>query len=363
MDVAVSLGGETPAQSYLRGDAIIGAAKATGADAIHPGYGFLAGERRFRSRGRSGGTDLGRANPRTDHAAGRQSSREAGCAGRERPTTPIWEISTSRSLNGVAPDGVPMPALVKAAAGGGGRGMRIVTDAALLAESITSASREAKAAFGDGAVFIEPYIERGRHVEVQIIGDQPRQRCPLWVSASARSSGATRRVIEESPSCRHTPRPLGRRLRRCRGVSPLQSAISGAGTVEFLGRTNVRDETRSTSLRSTPAFRSNIPSPKPSPVSTSSSCSFAWRPASHLRSLRATSASAGTPSRFVSWPRIPSHGLDAVNRTLIASFEISDDCPRRHGLPPRRRVVPDYDSLLAKVICPCSHPRARLRVT
>ena len=99
----------------------------------------------------------------------------------------------------MAPDGVPMPALVKAAAGGGGRGMRIVTDAALLAESITSASREAKAAFGDGAVFIEPYIERGRHIEVQIMGDQHGN----VVHMGERECSIQRRnqkVIEESPS-------------------------------------------------------------------------------------------------------------------------------------------------------------------
>ena len=154
VDVAVALGGETPAQSYLRGDAIIAAAKATGADAIHPGYGFLAENADFAREVEAAGLIWVGPTPEQitllgDKVAAKRAAVEAGV-----PTTPIWEITDDQIAEGTAPDGIPMPALVKAAAGGGGRGMRIVTDATLLAESITSASREAKAAFGDGAVFI-----------------------------------------------------------------------------------------------------------------------------------------------------------------------------------------------------------------
>ncbi|MGK0477215.1 MAG: propionyl-CoA carboxylase alpha chain, partial [Ilumatobacter sp.] len=168
VDVAVALGGETAAESYLRGDAIIAAAKATGADAIHPGYGFLAENAVFAQAVEDAGLIWVGPTPEQitllgDKVAAKRAAVEAGV-----PTTPIWEVGD----DGAVPDGVPMPALVKAAAGGGGRGMRVVTDPVLLAESILSASREAKAAFGDGAVFIEPYIERGRHIEVQIMGDQ-----------------------------------------------------------------------------------------------------------------------------------------------------------------------------------------------
>ena len=154
VDIAVALGGETAAESYLRGDAIIAAAKATGADAIHPGYGFLAENAAFAQAVEDAGLIWVGPTPEQitllgDKVAAKRAAVEAGV-----PTTPIWEIGD----DGAVPDGVPMPALVKAAAGGGGRGMRIVTKPELLAESILSASREAKAAFGYGAVFIEPYI-------------------------------------------------------------------------------------------------------------------------------------------------------------------------------------------------------------
>ena len=178
VDVAVSLGGETPAQSYLRGDAIIAAAKATGADAIHPGYGFLAENADFAREVESAGLIWVGPTPDQITLLGDKVAAKRAALDANVPTTPIWEISDEQIANGVAPDGVPMPALVKAAAGGGGRGMRIVTDTALLADSITSASREAKAAFGDGAVFIEPYIERGQTHRSADHGRPARQRCP-----------------------------------------------------------------------------------------------------------------------------------------------------------------------------------------
>ena len=228
VDIAVALGGETAAESYLRGDAIIAAAKATGADAIHPGYGFLAENAAFAQAVEDAGLIWVGPTPEQitllgDKVAAKRAAVEAGV-----PTTPIWEIGD----DGAVPDGVPMPALVKAAAGGGGRGMRIVTKPELLAESILSASREAKAAFGDGAVFIEPYIERGRHIEVQIMGDQHGHVIHLG-ERECSIQRRNQKVIEESPSSGISE---ATRAAVCEGALALARAVRyvGAGTVEFL---------------------------------------------------------------------------------------------------------------------------------
>jgi propionyl-CoA carboxylase alpha chain len=166
VDVAVSLGGSTPAESYLRGDVIIAAALQTGCDAVHPGYGFLAENADFAQAVIDAGLIWVGPTPQQirllgDKIAAKRAAIEAGV-----PTTTLVEIAP-----GTVPTGLTMPALVKAAAGGGGRGMRVVLDEAGLAEAVESASREAAAAFGDGTVFVEPLVVRARHVEVQIMGD------------------------------------------------------------------------------------------------------------------------------------------------------------------------------------------------
>ena len=166
MDIAVALGGASPAESYLRGDAIIAAALATGSDAIHPGYGFLAENAAFAQQVIDAGLTWVGPTPEQIALLGDKISAKKAAIAAGVPTTDIIE------LNGQGvPDGIALPVLVKAAAGGGGRGMRVVTTAAELPEAIEAASREALSAFGDATVFLEPYITRGRHVEVQIMGD------------------------------------------------------------------------------------------------------------------------------------------------------------------------------------------------
>ncbi len=138
-----------------------------------------------------------------DKVAAKKAAVEAGV-----PTAPIHEI-----VDGAVPDGVSFPALVKAAAGGGGRGMRIVRSADELAGAIEASSREALSAFGDGTVFVEPYIERGRHVEVQMMGDKHGN----VVHLGERECSIQRRnqkVIEESPSAGITADDARRAVRR-----------------------------------------------------------------------------------------------------------------------------------------------------
>ena len=227
VDIAIALGGATPAESYLRGDAIIQVALDTQCDAVHPGYGFLAENADFAQAVTDAGLVWVGPTPDQirllgDKIAAKQAAVAAGV-----PTTPITEVAP-----GSVPEGLSMPVLVKAAAGGGGRGMRIVRDAAELAESIEAASREAASAFGDGTVFIEPYLERGRHIEVQIMGDAHGN----VVHFHERDCSVQRRnqkVIEEAPAPN-----LESSVRELLHAGALALArhvgYQNAGTVEFL---------------------------------------------------------------------------------------------------------------------------------
>ncbi len=228
MDVAVALGGETAAESYLRVDAIVQAAVENGCDAVHPGYGFLAENAEAARAVEAAGLIWVGPTPEQiellgDKVAAKRAAEQAGV-----PTTPIIEVAADGSI----PDAVPMPALVKAAAGGGGRGMRIVRDGDDLASAIESASREAAAAFGDATVFIEPYIEQGRHIEVQIVGDGAGE----VLHFGERDCSVQRRnqkVIEEAPA---VGLPDGVREALHDGATRLARHVNyrGAGTVEFL---------------------------------------------------------------------------------------------------------------------------------
>jgi propionyl-CoA carboxylase alpha chain len=229
VDVAIALGGSTPAESYLRGDAVIDAALATGADAIHPGYGFLAENATFAQAVIDAGLVWVGPTPEQvtllgDKMAAKRAALEAGV-----PTTPMIEVIDGRVADGAT---VTYPALVKAAAGGGGRGMRVVRGADELDDAVAAATREALSAFGDGTVFIEPYLERGRHVEVQIIGDTHGN----VVHLGERECSIQRRnqkIVEESPSAGISAEV---RAALCDGAVALARHVGyeGAGTVEFM---------------------------------------------------------------------------------------------------------------------------------
>ena len=227
VDVSVGLGGATPAESYLRADVIIDIALRTGADAVHPGYGFLAENAAFAEAVADAGLVWVGPTPDQirllgDKVAAKQAAVDAGV-----PTTSIIEVT-----GGALPAEVPMPALVKAAAGGGGRGMRIVRDHAELADAIESAEREARAAFGDGTVFIEPYLERGRHVEVQIMGDAHGNVIHLH-ERDCSVQRRNQKVIEEAPAPALDD-AIRRRLHDGAVALARHVGYRNAGTVEFL---------------------------------------------------------------------------------------------------------------------------------
>ncbi|MFF7312769.1 biotin carboxylase N-terminal domain-containing protein [Streptomyces sp. NPDC008137] len=215
-DASVRLPGEAPADTYLRGDLIVKAAVAAGADAVHPGYGFLS-----------------------ENAAFARAVRDAGLLWIGPPPEAIEAMASktrAKQLMGIQPlsdvTEADLPVLVKAAAGGGGRGMRVVRRLADLDAELAAARAEAAGAFGDGEVFVEPYVENGRHVEVQVLADTHGTILPL----GTRDCSLQRRhqkVIEEAPAP-GLPEELRQELSTLAVRAARAVDYVGAGTVEFL---------------------------------------------------------------------------------------------------------------------------------
>lgn len=223
-DAAVRLPGDAPGCTYLRGDLLVEAALAAGADAVHPGYGFLSESPDFAQQVLDAGLLwIGPAPASMAAMAVKTKAKE------------LMRAADVPLLDPLEPDeltAADYPLLVKAAAGGGGRGMRIVREPAALARELAAARQEAASAFGDGEVFIERYVERGRHVEVQIIADGTGTVWPL----GTRDCSVQRRhqkVIEEAPAPGLTDE-----LRDSLAAAAVRAARAvdyvGAGTVEFL---------------------------------------------------------------------------------------------------------------------------------
>ncbi|MFG1722130.1 biotin carboxylase N-terminal domain-containing protein [Micromonospora chalcea] len=221
-DQAVRLPGNTPAETYLRIDAVLDAARRSGADAVHPGYGFLAENAEFAAAVTDAGLTWVGPSAKAIAAMGDKMAAKALLADAGVPMLPTWTDPAEVTA---------FPVLVKAAAGGGGRGMRIVHDAAGLTEAVAGARREAAAAFGDGTVFIERYVERGRHVEVQIFGDTHGTVVALGV----RDCSIQRRhqkIVEEAPGV--LPDDVRAELHEAAVAAGRAVDYVGAGTVEFL---------------------------------------------------------------------------------------------------------------------------------
>ena len=234
-DEAVRLPGAAPAGTYLRGAAIIAAAQATGADAVHPGYGFLSENAAFARACEQAGLIFVGPAPDTIAAMGSKIEAKAIMAAVGVPVLPGVTIATGDpDPAGLAAEAARtgFPLLVKAAFGGGGRGMRLVRDPAGLAESVQAARREAASAFGEGTVFLERFVEDPRHVEVQILGDAHG----TVVSLFERECSIQRRyqkIVEEAPSPA-VDDDLRAALTAAAVAAGQAIGYVGAGTVEFV---------------------------------------------------------------------------------------------------------------------------------
>ena len=223
-DLAMPLPGNTPAETYLRIDALIAAAHATGCNAVHPGYGFLSENAAF-AQAVADANLVFIGPPATVIAAmgskigAKRLMRSAG--------VPVLPDNTVETLTEIG-----LPALVKASAGGGGRGMRLVRTADELDGAIAAAEREAASAFGDGTVFVERYVEGGRHIEIQVFADTHGQTVALF-ERDCTLQRRHQKIAEEAPSP-----AVGPDLREQMSAAAVAAAQAvgyvGAGTVEFL---------------------------------------------------------------------------------------------------------------------------------
>ncbi|GEP34764.1 acetyl/propionyl-CoA carboxylase subunit alpha [Nocardioides szechwanensis] len=222
-DHAVRLPGTAPADTYLRADLILDAARRAGADAIHPGYGFLSENAEFaRAVEAAGLTWIGPAPSSIEQMGSKIESKKL----MEAAGVPVLT-----NIDVASATDADLPLIVKASAGGGGRGMRIVRTLADLPGEVDKARAEAESAFGDGTVFVEPYVEHGRHVEVQVLGH--RDGVEVFGERDCSIQRRHQKVVEEAPA------PLLLELTRRALHDAARAAAAaidyrGAGTVEFL---------------------------------------------------------------------------------------------------------------------------------
>ena len=230
-DAAVALHGSSSAETYLDTAKVLEACHRSGADAVHPGYGFLSENTAFAEAVERAGMRWVGPSPEAIAAMGDKLAAKELMVAAGVPTLPAIELTSATDLASAANE-IGYPVLVKAAAGGGGRGMRIVETEAELAEAVAGARREAQAAFGDGTVFLERWVTAPRHVEIQILGDRHGNLVHLF----ERECSIQRRhqkIIEEAPSP-----AVDADLRARMGEAAVSAAkkigYASAGTVEFL---------------------------------------------------------------------------------------------------------------------------------
>jgi geranyl-CoA carboxylase alpha subunit len=232
-DQAVHIGGALPAESYLRIDAIIEAAKKTGADAVHPGYGFLAENADFARACREAGLVFIGPSPEAIDAMGDKAGAKRLMLAAGVPCIPGYEGDDQSDARLLAEaERIGFPVMIKATAGGGGRGMRLATSPQEFKESLTSARSEALSAFGDSSVILERAIVNARHIEIQIFADRHGNAIHL----GERDCSVQRRhqkLIEEAPSPAVTP-ALRARMGEVAVNAVKAIDYQGAGTLEFL---------------------------------------------------------------------------------------------------------------------------------
>jgi len=232
-DEAVCIGPPPSKDSYLSMSNIIAAAEITNADAIHPGYGFLSENAKFSEICRQNNIKFIGASPEMINQMGDKSNAKSTMIKSGVPCVPGSEGLLESVEEGIRlAKGIKYPVIIKATAGGGGKGMRIIWKEEDFQAAWDSATHEASAAFGNGAMYMEKYIEEPRHIEIQIVGDAHGKACHL----SERDCSVQRRhqkLVEETPSPFMTPE-----LREAMGNAAVKAALSigyeGVGTVEFL---------------------------------------------------------------------------------------------------------------------------------
>src|SRR5688500_132300 len=235
-DEAWPVGPSAPRESYLRIDKIIDVAKRSGADAVHPGYGFLAENEEFAAACRDAGVIFIGPTPEAIALMGSKTAARTIAIAAGVPVVPGTEDAlgadvADAAIAGIA-DRIGYPIMIKAVAGGGGKGMRVVSDATELAGAVRAARSEAAAAFGDAAIYIERRLVRPRHIEVQLLGDTHGTVLP-FVERECSIQRRHQKVIEETPSAVVSAEA---RARLTAAAAAVARAVgyTNAGTIEFL---------------------------------------------------------------------------------------------------------------------------------
>ncbi|MGQ9365826.1 acetyl-CoA carboxylase biotin carboxylase subunit [Azospirillum sp. A39] len=232
-DEAVCIGPAPAAESYLRGERVLEVARRTGAQAIHPGYGFLSENAGFAEACAAAGVVF--IGPPTEaiRVMGSKAESKRLMAGADVPLVPGYH-GAAQDLDTLAAEAgrIGYPVLVKASAGGGGKGMRVVREASAFADAVAGAKREAKAAFGDDSVLLEKYLTRPRHVEIQVFADT-HGRCVYLFERDCSLQRRHQKVIEEAPAPA-LPDEIRTRMGEAAVAAAQAVGYVGAGTVEFL---------------------------------------------------------------------------------------------------------------------------------
>ena len=230
-DHAIPIGPPLPSESYLRIDKLLAAARASGSEAVHPGYGFLAERPAFAQAVSEAGLIFVGPSADAIRAMGDKTEARRRMAAAGVPIVPGLTVAVSGAEAGKAAQEIGFPVLVKASAGGGGRGMRVVREPAALDGALEAAASEALKAFGDASVYLEKYVERPRHIEIQVLADHLRT-----AHLGERECSVQRRhqkLVEEAPSV-----AVSLQLRERMGAAAVAAAKAvgyrGAGTCEFL---------------------------------------------------------------------------------------------------------------------------------
>ncbi|MDP5102661.1 MAG: urea carboxylase [Erythrobacter sp.] len=231
-DEAVCIGAGPAAQSYLNVEAILAAAKSTGAGAVHPGYGFLAENAEFAEQCAAAGIAFIGPTPDNIRTFGLKHSARALAAAHDLPLAPGTGLLTGEDEAAAAAERIGYPVILKATAGGGGIGMRICADEASVREGFAAVVRQGEASFGDAGVFLESYIARARHIEVQIFGDGQGRVAALG-ERDCSLQRRNQKVVEEAPAPCLTDAKRAELIAAAVRLGEAAGYLS-AGTVEFL---------------------------------------------------------------------------------------------------------------------------------
>jgi len=235
-DEAYPIGASEPRDSYLRIDRIVDAALKAGADAVHPGYGFLAENEAFAAAVRDAGLIFIGPSPEAIEMMGSKTAARAAAIRAGVPVVPGTEDSIAAEVAdatiAAVAKSIGYPVLVKAVAGGGGKGMRTVTDPEELSSAVRAARSEAGAAFGDAAIYLERRLTRPRHIEVQLLGDAHGTVLP-FVERECSIQRRHQKVVEETPSAAVSP-ALRQAMTSAAAAVAKSVGYTNAGTIEFL---------------------------------------------------------------------------------------------------------------------------------